>query len=554
VAPEANETPPPRRGRENRKNIRWAAKGVGPRRRPWERGSGSLGFVSGRYNGDGPEMRSLGDRTMDSSGDGMGEGTRHALLGSVTGGASDEAGRRPYTWRPGPEVEANLPPGFHLELIALSGPGAMRRFVPAQGLESFLLKASLGGLALLGQLRALDPGERFSYDAMRLVFQQAPRLREHLARSFRREVDLRVAGSEIEILPDRIGLDARGQGRRWTVAELIRQGRGQKSPGGQTDLSPEEAIAGGLLAAARLDPIDPASLSEAEGRALVRLALFDLGPGDGPLAPEVKTTVTDRFLRLLEGHIGDDTAAFDGWFFEARADLIRCIAGQRKEGGPIDREAVREALLELVWDSFTYVGDCVALQMDAFDRALPEPLVEEERRAFDAFYARQAYLGGLPLVMLRERFDFLHGALLDLLDDPADPGRIGVLLRLLEYYSTMVARRREADRAAKRRGPGASRGSSGTARGKSPAGSLEDNQVPSLFRSIAEELRKAGGITCRCGIRGVWSTRQFEGDESAEPIVLLFDCASCGRSEQLEVGRAEFAEIGKRLLHTNEEA
>jgi hypothetical protein len=491
---------------------------------------------------------------MGSIDDLMGGLSRAGLAGSITieaiGVGDHGIGRHLCIWRPSTDIEASLPPGFRLEMIGLVGPGGTRRFVPAKGVEAFLLEASLGGLAVLGRLRDLEPQERFSYNAMRLIFQQAPRLREHLSRSFNREADLYGRDLEVDILPERLGLTPKSRGGRWSVVELLRQGRELLSGRGEVDLSPDMAIAEGLLAAAQLDPLDPASLTEAMGRGLVRMALFDLGHDVNPLTPEVKGMVTDRFLRLLGDHLGDDSLAFNDWFLESRDNLIRCIADQRRDGGPIPRDAVRRALLELVWDSFIYVGDCVALQMAAYARALPEPLTPADQRAFDAAYTGQSYLGGLPLVMLRERFVFLRGAILDLLEDPADPSRVGVLLRLLDFYATMTAKRREADRFAKRRGPKTRPAIAAIDHDASTDASGVVKQPFHLFDSIAEELRKARGIACPCGARGNWCATQVEGDECADPIVLQIDCESCGQSETMEVGRAEFAEIGSRLLHS----
>lgn len=462
-------------------------------------------------------------------------------VGSVTIEDRDEIGHR-HVWTPGSWAGATLPPDFRLEMVELVEPVGPRRFAPATGTESFVLTASLGGLAVLGRLRDLSPEQRFTYDAMRLVYQHTPKLREHLARSFRVEADLRVPGSDRDVLPDRLGLDAAGEGRRWGVAELLRRGRESHPRSGE--VSDESAIAAGLLAAARLDPIDPSGLGEADARTLVRMALFDLGPADGPLDPAVKEIVIARFLRLLERHIDDDPAEFDRWFLGCRDDLIRCIADQKKGEGPLEREVVRRALLELTWDSFTCVGDCVACQMAAFARSLPEPLGSDDRRFFDAFYARQPWLGGLPMILLRDRFAFSRGALLELMDEPADPRRVGVVLRILDYYAAMVGRRRQADREAKAK-KSASRKPT-TSRQASDA-TVRWGRTPEFFDAIAEELRGSRGIICECGSGAAWKA-SVKGDEWSDPLPLHLACSSCGREADLDVDREEFARVGRRML------
>ena len=77
-----------------------------------------------------------------------------------------------------------------------------------------------------------------------------------------------------------------------------------------------------------------------------------------------------------------------------REDLVHRISKQVKGGGPIPREVVRQALLELVWDSYRYVGDCVSLQMQAFLLTLPTPPTAEERAAFEAVYLKQPTWAG----------------------------------------------------------------------------------------------------------------------------------------------------------------
>ena len=53
--------------------------------------------------------------------------------------------------------------------------------------------------------------------------------------------------------------------------------------------------------------------------------------------------------------------------------------------------------------------------------------------------------------MLWQRFPFLRVAVLEIMGDPDDRGRAGVLLRMLAYYAEMAERRRKADQPYKRR-------------------------------------------------------------------------------------------------------
>jgi hypothetical protein len=88
-----------------------------------------------------------------------------------------------YTWRPRAGLATDLPVGFRIAMDCLAGRDGLRRFAPAGGLKAFLLEASLGGWAILSRVRNLDGEHRFAHHEMRLLFQQAPLLREHLGAS-----------------------------------------------------------------------------------------------------------------------------------------------------------------------------------------------------------------------------------------------------------------------------------------------------------------------------------------------------------------------------------
>lgn len=460
------------------------------------------------------------------------------------------------SWRPCTELAKELPQGFELSFRCLTAPDGSRRLLPASCREQFILEASLAGFAILARIRGLSAEQRSSYNVMRLVFQHAPRLREHLERGFAREADLRVprpeqAGLGQDILPVTLGLDGQRRGARWTVAELLEQGRAAAVAAGNRSPDTAHCIAAGLLAAARLDPLDPRSLSETEARQLVRLALFDLGPALEAVDEPRRQAVIARLLAALERHIGDDTEKFDGWFFEGRDDLIHQIAKQRKRGSPIDRAIVRAVLVDLVSDAYSYVGDCVCLLMQDFLRGLPAPLQPDERILFEALFFKQAYLGGLPLIILRERFGFLREAIPELLEDPRDDRQWGVLLRLLQFYGEMSSRRREVDRAYKRRA--LQRNERGqVARlhrlaSQSPT-ATDKTSTNRTFQAIAARLIVARGIKCACGA-GVkaWMARLVD-DEDRFEVQIEIECRECGYTERMDVARTEFERIGREVL------
>jgi hypothetical protein len=73
-------------------------------------------------------------------------------------------------------------------------------------------------------------------------------------------------------------------------------------------------------------------------------------------------------------------------------------------------------------------------------------------------YLKQPCFGQLPLVLLHERFPFLHSILTRVCEDPADREAVAILYRLLALYGEMATRRRATDRLMKARrgaeGPG----------------------------------------------------------------------------------------------------
>jgi hypothetical protein len=459
-----------------------------------------------------------------------------------------------YTWRPSTAIAAYLPTGFQIEMDAVTGGDGSRRFAPADGLKSFLLNASLGGLAMMTISRNLTREQRFSYDVMRLIFQHAPRLREHFGRSFRRRSDLclRVGDQRrldrTDILPERLGLDGKDKGRRWSPSDLIRRGRQELQGAGEPRPDTEQCISAGLLSGARLDPLDPTKLPEIEARGLVRMALFDLGPTSGIDRP-LREIVTHRLLAALEQHAADSDEDFDRWFFKGGDNLVHQISKQKKAGGPIERESVRQVLLDLVFDAYTYLGECVCLQMQAFIQALPEPLSPDERAGFDVLYSKQAYLGGLPLVLLRDRFAVLKGAILAILDSPGEPEHVGVLVRLMQYYAEMASQRRDADRAAKQRRQ--HRNASGEV---TRTFSFSDEQFgwvactgDEKFVAIVKHLLRGKVDFCTCASEDSW-VAMLDGDVSDDPLNICVDCTQCGHSTEIKVSREEFRSAAEHFL------
>jgi hypothetical protein len=456
--------------------------------------------------------------------------------------------RTSYRWHPCSDAQLDLPPGFCLALEALSGRDRNRRFTPGpEGVLAFIIQASLAGHAILTRCRCIDSERRFSYHTMRLLYQLAPKLREHLGRSFHREQDLYVPrhGTLGEVgqscLPPDIGLANGEMGRPWTPANLIEQGRVKASELGADTMDTPLCIRLGFLEAARRNPLDPGRLTEAEARQLVRAALFDLGPAEKVIDPPLADLVMERLLGALEKHCADDTDAFNRWLFETFDNVVHQIS---KRKCPIDRAIVRATILEAVFRAFTYVGDCVHQFAVDFRRAIIPELSPEECAFFDAVYLRQNHLGGLPLILLHDRFEFLREIILEIWQRPTDPQLTGVLLRMLHYYGEVARVRREGDRNYKKQRHHLNH--EGRSAVVVPLDADRD-AVPEAsrdrFQKIVACLREKCRAACRCGTY-LHHHAQLLEEETTDAVVAITDtCGECGDEAVLKVARAEFERI-----------
>ncbi len=447
-----------------------------------------------------------------------------------------------YTWEPPLDIRNELPRDFSLTFDCFIARDGVRRFMPRGGVTAFLPYAALGGFALLVRERQLMPEQRFTYHFNRLLFNVGPRLREYFGRTITRAVDLyvpeagRISSDDRSILPSNIGLDPRGQGTAWTAETLIQRGKAAAGIAGNTSPDEEECIRRGLLEAARLNPLDMSEIDTDGRSALVRLAIFDVGPHADPLAQATIDKVAERLSDAVRRHVEDDTAQFNKWFLDNVDNIVHSLAKQKRGGGTLDRQMVRQAILELVFRSFMYTGDCTHLVMTAFARALPEPLSAFERDHFNALFRKQALLGGIPLVLLYDRSRILREVFQDVLADPLDARQIGVLFRMLEYYGTMVSNRRAADRLYKSRSGLQNKSMEIALAHELHANTEEASSTKSKrFHKIAEELRAIRGAKCPCGITLSWLATLDAEDDANDTVVIDDDCETCGHHETIRV-------------------
>jgi hypothetical protein len=184
--------------------------------------------------------------------------------------------------------------------------------------------------------------------------------------------------------------------------------------------------------------------------ALLRLALFDLDWQASRVDDDLLAAVEERLIAALKSHIDDDRTKFEKWFRGAGSSLIQQIAKQVKaEGGPLPREQVMSAMLELGWRSYGYVAQCVGTQMHFFRMALPSPLNDRETKLFDLIYQPQPFFANLPLLLLGPRLTLLKPAILEIMSGSGDEDIVGAIHRLLMLHSSLSMTIRKEDRARK---------------------------------------------------------------------------------------------------------
>jgi hypothetical protein len=460
-----------------------------------------------------------------------------------------------HVWRPSPELLHQLPEGYSFAMRCVVGPDGLRRFYPGS-FEGQIATAFQGGLAILSLMGNLSPEQRYSYRAMYLLFERLRKTREHLGNALLNATSLRVSrvgrdvAEERSILPESVGQDSHGQGRSWSVDQLVREGREAAVAAGIQRPGEEDCVRYGLVAAARRNPL---YLRPQEVLPLVRMALYESVPVDEPLGQELLGLVLERTLAAVQGHLTEPANEFNAWFSGPKNSFVQQIARRKLlPGGVLDRDLVRRALLKLGWQAYSYVADCIHAMMWVFQHLLSEPLSATEAAWFEQMHLEQFHFGNLPLVLLVERFRLVKDVLWEIWQGPCDPGPVAVLHRLLSYYAEMASARRATDRTVKQRRPGKQQpghrtpltvplealvpaeDEDATAGGEEEDTANEENldepeapedaAVSELFAQVAELVRERCGVTCRC-VAPQWVDRVTRHDETM--VTLTHGCSGC---------------------------
>ena len=478
----------------------------------------------------------------------------------------DMASKR-YVWQPYKVLEEHLLANSGVVLHCQAAPDGERRFSPIgrgdRSLDPFLpfyTSAFLCGFAIICHAKKLTKQERHSYRVMWFLFQRVQKMRQHIRLAFNTKKDLTIAVTgrltkdvnDSHVLPWPFDSTTRSRGYPQSVDELIE--RGEKAAKGAEIRCPSvsQKIHYGLAEVARLDP---QSLRPDDAVRVIQYVLFDVDPGWDKVDPETRKIVIERVLDAIEPHLDDTSAVFNDWFWGRHNTFVKQIAQQKKSrGGELDPEIVQQVLLQLGWESHEYVGQCVHAWAHDMQKALPEPLTKTERQAFEGIFFCRPDLGGIPLVMLAGKLQFVHTVLEDIFKNPGEKGPVQTLYRLLQLYAIMVSNRRKANvrikevdkRTRKRlkREPGQTLCMDTVPEQPDSSDSQSRVEQADLLRAIYQSVAKSKRVTCKCS-QPKWDVK-LEALKKGN-FRLVFCCHECRVRRERTLSTDELKSIEARL-------
>ena len=350
-----------------------------------------------------------------------------------------------HDWHPGPRLSDRLPSDWAISVKEQRHPSQPRCFSPASNVNHFIQLSANAGLEILSELRGDDAELRRGYREMFLVFQIGRERSSFYDIGFNSRASLKLRPSrrpspdQANVLPPLLGVASDGSGQVWDVAELIRAGRAKAQDFGYENATEGECIQFGLYAAAELNPLAPVETN------IVRdclMAEVDSLTADEDIVEEVNT----RLLEAMESRLNHPADRFRNWYSSTGGTLVAQIARWTRRCGVLEPAVVRAVLMDRTWDSYTYVAQCIDLQMRSLEQQLPQRLAGNELELFQLMFCTTSQLDQIPLVLLADRFKFLNPGLKAIMRGTPVREVVPVLRRVLSYYSWMAHETRQADR------------------------------------------------------------------------------------------------------------
>jgi hypothetical protein len=287
-------------------------------------------------------------------------------------------------------------------------------------------------------------------------------------------------------------------------------------------------------------------LSPDEVARRIRFALFADDRTD-TLDLQQAEAIEGLILETTWSHVDSDEhqRLFDLWFHDN--SFVKQVA-QKVQGVPYSdaRDQVNEVLLNLGFNSLWHVGSCVHALMRFVMHGLSSPLSPTELIAYEQMYAPQSYFAGLPLILLREKLEFVEGVLWRLFLHPHDERAISNFHCLLGFYGHLVRANREADRLRKAR-------TAEQSRNTSEAFVPDVNELPRLSEAeqdrkwrelildITEHLIGDGQLSCPCA-KPSWRYANIE--VFPESVTLIFECRNCSKTARPAMLPSELEKFG----------
>lgn len=373
---------------------------------------------------------------------------------------------------------------------------------------------------------------------------------------FRRKLsidDLRLRQPELaatdgrNILPCDVGPDSFGKGRKWSLAELARQGREAATAAGIRRPRSAEVVAHGLCAAALRNPLH---LEPDRSNNLMRMALF-AAPEPVSVTDDVRNEIHSRLCQAIEEHAGDSQAKFDKWFSEGHSNLPQSLANRKTANfGKLPSAAVNHVLQDLGWDGHRTVANCLRATMYWVEKSLCEGQLSVARDWFEEVYLPQPKYGDLSLLMLMDRATLIKPIVLQLWDSPNDSTLVGALHRTLHYYEEIVDSRRDAERQSKRRR--VSSKPAGHRRSEPLSNQVQELDVPgavSQLLAMVNRIAKQRGVYCKKCDRDLSFQITEVVPEAGQVVEFVGTCTHCSQRQSIEL---EWADVLSALEVKNQ--
>ncbi len=233
--------------------------------------------------------------------------------------------------------------------------------------------------------------------------------------------------------------------------ELTMRGREEARSAGLSDVPNATAIQYGLVAFAKANPLT--DLKPEQVRNLIRGALYALSSAK-MLEEALIEQAAERLVMTLERYSGLSFEEFERLYVAEVASWIRNAANRKHcTGGVMAKDVLRQAVLQLGWQAYDYLADCLVMFNTWFITALPEKLSEDEQERFLQVFGRQPHYGNLPLLLMMERHALFSPVVSQLVEAPENKQLVGTFHRLLAIYADMCRERRLADCRSKKQSP-----------------------------------------------------------------------------------------------------